>query len=62
MCKLNARERQAERTSRHLPKNCHRTETEGKHRTPVDNKASYECKMRVINAYNPTQTVHVEGM
>jgi hypothetical protein len=62
-CKLYAHERQAEQTSRLLPKNCHRTETEQpKHRTPVDTKATNECTMHVINACSPTQPMHVQCM
>jgi hypothetical protein len=59
MCKLYAHERQAEKTSKLLPKNCHCTETEPKHRTPVDTKATNECTMHVINACTPTQLMHV---
>jgi hypothetical protein len=59
MCKLYAHERQAERTGKLLPKNCHCTETEPKHRTPVDTKATNECTMHVINACTPTQLMHV---
>jgi hypothetical protein len=71
MCKLYAHERQAYKVmSRNhtpedkcmcklLPKNCHCTETEPKHRTPVDTKATNECTMHVINACTPTQLMHV---
>jgi acyl-CoA-binding protein len=59
MCKLYAHERQAEKTSKPPFQNCHCTETEPKHRTPVDTKATHQCTMHEINACTPTQLMHV---